>query len=95
MTDPAEIAAKLTPAQMKALPDLVALAMIGFSLIKSSPYVAETDHPAIKAFYPSVSAVLKTRSDRRKAEFALRFGGDVEISDALAVLAALDAKEST
>ena len=92
---PAEIAAKLTPAQVEALPDLVLLAMIGFSLIKASPSVKDTDHPAIKTFYPSVSAVLKARNDRRNAEFVLRFGDDAQISEALTVLAALDAKEST
>ncbi len=63
----------MTEEQRRLLPDLVALAMVGFALLKSDKGASEWSHPAIAAFREDVEPVLEKRRADARAEAEWRY----------------------
>ena len=64
----------MTAQQRAVLPDLVALAMVGFSLLKADKSASEWSHPAIAAFRADVEPVLDARRDAAMANAVRKWG---------------------
>lgn len=60
---------QLTEEQIGHLPDLVTLALIGFSLLKADKSASEWSHPAIAAFKPLVHDTLTQRRERNLEKY--------------------------
>ncbi|MCE6957895.1 hypothetical protein LAZ40_02330 [Cereibacter sphaeroides] len=67
---------QLTREQELHLPDLVALAQVGMSLLKAEGVPSARAHPAIAAFWPLVGETLEERRQKRLEEIELRYRFD-------------------
>lgn len=56
---------KLSRKQVDLLPDLVALALVGFSLVKADKGASEWSHPALAAFKDAVELEFARRELKR------------------------------